>query len=388
LQYSLEKQLRKVDHCQGGVVSEELVPKELFKEIRLEFGTDSCLSEQWYYQYLKVDYYFEDEGAVVCKFKVPILSEETYLNYWINTFPVKKGEVMLRVHHDVKAALGTSQGTLFYENADCVGRNPVVCPPGLIFDQEQENCVHAMIIGNDLGKEACSVHVSTFDQSHTLLAVGRNMFAVYVRDITYSYRCPGQKGIQGKLSEGMYILVLDPSCIFDTQEWYLEGLTYHEKLSSLNYSRIKFPSFPKLTLNWSRPALEYMEAKGHNTHHFSSVGVLPTLAEEPIYEKAARHPIAFYLKWTLIGTCVLSFIALLISYLCCGNRLTPLCRKIRNRRVARQLIRFCRSNPLVDPANPDAENPKSEMEIPDVTPVTAPDAPHSFVHCSTGVQTG
>jgi hypothetical protein len=78
LQNSLEKQFRRADHCQGGIVSDELIPRELFKEIRVEFGTDSTLADQWYYQYLKVDYYFEEDNAVIGKFKIPILTTETY----------------------------------------------------------------------------------------------------------------------------------------------------------------------------------------------------------------------------------------------------------------------------------------------------------------------
>ena len=402
LRHSVEAQHRRVDHCQGGIVSEDLIPRNFFSKLRQEFGTESSLSDQWYYQHLKVGYYFERDGSVVCKILVPILKAETYLDFWINTFPIRKDEAILRVHHDVKVALGTSGGTLFFQNDNCIGQSPIVCQPGLIFGQEHELCLRAMVLGDDLGKESCSVHVSTFDQGHTLFAVGRNIYAVYTEDVTYSYRCQGQKGVRGILQEGVYLISLDSSCIFDTQDWYLEGITYHERTTYLNYSKVKFPQFPKLTLNWTKPILTFMETRGQKTHRLPDIKAVPTVAEEPLHEKVAKHPIAITVMWISIALCLLAFIAI---YCCCDRRFSPICQKLKNRQIPnrREIIHAWYNNPAAhsleaedNPGRTDIVNTAENstpifpsFPEPSSSALTSPAANNSLPsRCSTGVQAG
>ena len=328
---ALDKQKRRIDHCQGGIVSEELVPNS-FNDLRKELGVEKVLPNSWYYQNLKVDYYFEDRGAVVCKIQVPTIHDEQYLLYQINTFPVRKDDLVLRVYHDVQVAIGTSNGLVFYAD-NCMGQQPQVCHPGLVLDRDQESCVRAMAHGSDQGKQSCPVHVSTIDRSHSLMGVGRNLFAVYMKDVSYSYRCPGERNVLGDLVEGLYVILLEARCVFDTQEWFLEGMEHRTHQSTLNLTQVQFPTFPELSLNWTVPVKQYMAEEGINEHKVEKIEFVPTVAPPP---PMSTPP--FFSSTTLsIMWGAIAFILLIFILFCCfgDQRFRNPCSKRIQRRTHR-----------------------------------------------------
>lgn len=271
------RQQRILDHCQGGMVTEELVPRTFFQDLEYGIKDEQILSDEWYYRSLKVDFYFEQPDSIICKIKIPLINSESFLFHQINTFAVRRGNLTLRILHNLNVAVGTTSGSLFYAE-NCIGRDPRVCQAGLVFDARQERCARGMITGSSEQKKECPVHVSTIDQTNSLLDAGENVFAVYVKGVEYSYRCPETTSEVGHLDEGLYVVKIDPGCLFDAGDWEIRGMKMHREIY-LNFTiSLNLPSFSHLSSNWSLQVSESLQLERLQEKHIEDVEELSTFS--------------------------------------------------------------------------------------------------------------
>ena len=100
--------------CEAGDVTEELIPRSYLNEVDVTRVNGEPLGVSWYYQYLKVDRYFENDGFATCVIEIPLTQSEPFLSEPIFTYPIKRGEGVIQIHHNVWVALGTITGGIFY----------------------------------------------------------------------------------------------------------------------------------------------------------------------------------------------------------------------------------------------------------------------------------
>ena len=242
--------------CEIGSVTDELLPLPLLMSINERNGNQDALPYEWYYRTLKVETMFRDEeGRFVCKYTVPLLSNENYIAYNLHTYPVfhANNSFAVRLYHDVYVAIGTHTGELFYPE-QCKGIGPVVCHAGLRYDKSRELCVRGLITGSAENQKYCPISIfKSIDNSQSVKEVTRNKFVVHTSQERYSYRCPNEKPKIGEFSYGTYIVEIDANCVLDTNYWMIEGLTYHEIYQYFNITTIEIPDVPILSeSNWNK----------------------------------------------------------------------------------------------------------------------------------------
>ena len=172
--------------CQAGVVTEDLLPRPLLNKLSTFTEHGLALENDWYYHHLTVNKYFVQNERFVCRIDIPLVYPEPFLYRPIHTYPTRKGEMLLRIFHDVTAVVGTISGKLFYAN-QCVGREPKVCHAGMVFPKGQEECVRGMISNDSKLKAKCSLHASKFQDFTNILlepCVSRH-FAWMIRPLNY-----------------------------------------------------------------------------------------------------------------------------------------------------------------------------------------------------------
>ena len=73
-----------------------------------------------------------------------------------------------------------------------------------------------------------------------------NVFAVHTPSVNYHYQCDQNLPSAGQISEGIYLIKLDPGCTLSTEIWYVKGLIFGIKVCPLNNG-------DPLQLQWSLP---------------------------------------------------------------------------------------------------------------------------------------
>jgi hypothetical protein len=132
-------------------------------------------------------------------------------------------------------------------------------------------------------------------------------------------------------------------CFFDADDWYLEGLEYQTRRTSLNVSSISFPSFPKLNVNFTIPIHKYLRDSGAQERIVHHMEALPTLAVKTV--KGNHSP--DYIKY-LLGIVLGVMVVCLILYCYCGSRIL---QRMRRLGLSNQLGVV---NPVIDPETVDS----------------------------------
>ena len=312
--------------CQAGLVTEDLLPRSFLRKLSTVTNHGLPLSDEWYFQHLTVTKYFEQNGKFICRIDIPLVSIEPFLFRPIYTYPTRKGNMLVRIFHDATAVIGTTSGKLFYAN-QCMGTEPRVCLAGMIFSKDQEECVRGIVNGDQHLKSMCAVHASkTIDFTNVLLELGHNVYVIYSLPCNYLYRCPGQIERTGSLTEGLHIIEINDLCVFDTDDWMLEGTLQVVSRTRLNVSHFELPEFPHLQPH----SLAKMEYFLNETPHQSSAVKFDRLDQikwQPI-DKGYRNK---QITWVTYLSSVAGFVLVVLMmlgcvYCCCCS---SICFKLR-----------------------------------------------------------
>jgi hypothetical protein len=206
-----------------GKVTEDVIAPAFLQEVLNSVRNHKQLPLYWYYQALHVDYIFEYDDQLICKVHIPILDDEVFTLYNVQSFPIKGSSPndYLRVYHDVQIALSSVNGDVLFTE-DCIGTKPVVSSAAARFDVDNFQCIHGLLLNDDVRQKTCPVeHLSSIDPSYSIKEIGYNKFVGFTGDNSYIYRCPNAKPQLGKLLSGVYLIEIDPECALDTPSFLI-----------------------------------------------------------------------------------------------------------------------------------------------------------------------
>lgn len=293
------RQLRKAEMrrvtCQMLQVTEEVLPVDVLQNIITSAPQNQkVLPAEWYYQALKVEYMFVQDNMDVCKVHIPLLFKEEFIRYSIKTFPVLNSETegYVQIYHDVNVAASTTNDVIMFPD-NCIGRTPVVCHNGALFDQNQFSCIQGLLSNDNVKLSACSlVYYTQYDPALRLQEIGFNTYVDFMKDGTYYYRCEGKRPQSGQIKRGAYIIEVDNGCTLDTTDFLIQGI---DKISKNYMFNVTPPEIVDISiindLPWQNLSA-YMRAVPHLTKL-----ELPSIAEIPkVMDSGIEHVVAKYLS--------------------------------------------------------------------------------------------
>jgi len=219
--------------CESDSISEVVVsPSLLTKLIKVE----DILS---YYQYLHTDKLMRYNNTLFCVVNVPMFKSEPDQLYVVETYPTCTADSCHCIYHNEKMVINPLTETLYFPET-CLGYHPLACRPSVEFPSATQPCLHGLINGDPRLQAQCPI---TVYRDHPLPLPGRmpgeNQFAIATPDTTYRYLCPEQRPCTGSLSNGVYLITIDPGCALDANLWRLTGRTHK------TYYATQPKSFPK-----------------------------------------------------------------------------------------------------------------------------------------------
>jgi len=206
--------------CESDSISEIVVPPPLLSVL---IKREDVLP---YYQYLHTDKMMRYNDTLYCVVNVPTFKIEPDQLYVVETYPICTIDSCHRLYHNEKMVINPLTETLYFPET-CLGYHPLACRPSVEFPSATQPCLHGLINGDPQLQSQCPI---TVYRDHPLPLPGRmpgeNRFAVATPDTTYRYLCPDQRPRTGTLTNGVYLITIDPGCAMDANLWRLSGRTH------------------------------------------------------------------------------------------------------------------------------------------------------------------
>ncbi len=113
---------------------------------------------EWYYQHLEVKPIFSEQDNLLYQVTIPLIHDEQYLQYNIQTFPVpyKNSEMSAKLEISGHVGFNTQTGDLFLPMF-CIGMHPTVCRSGPVYQSGRLNCITGILTGVKSPTEYCTV---------------------------------------------------------------------------------------------------------------------------------------------------------------------------------------------------------------------------------------
>ena len=212
---------------EGRLTENLLPPHELQGILRLatQQGYQCVETVEWYYEHIKVEPVWRNGENLLYRLAIPLLDPKRYLIYEIQAFPFPLTNTSYSVAIETNSIYGldTITGGLFIPQC-CLGRDPVVCQTGPIYDDEQLQCPRGLILGQSKLTRACTVRISTGVTTSLITQIDVNSYVLSTWGENIILRCPGKNEQIIPLSLGVCNITCPPDCTISGKHWTANGV--------------------------------------------------------------------------------------------------------------------------------------------------------------------
>ena len=231
--------------CESRIVTEQLIPSGMIRDILASGWNHQKIDPITYYAYIQVRKITEVEGKVYCVLRAPMFTHDRQTQITVITVPTCSAGNCLKLYQPQPFVISYTTEELYYPN-ECFGPTPKACRPGIKYDKKQLPCLHGLINGDSTQQTQCPITVyKNKPPPQPIATVTLNRYIVSTEETLYHYRCPQKAPRTGTLMQGSYVIDVEPSCIFDTTSWMLQGIPVRD----IQYNRTVLPPRP-LDLAW------------------------------------------------------------------------------------------------------------------------------------------
>ena len=236
--------------CEARIVSERLIPVTVMSDILRTGENGLDVPIRGYYAYVDVTKIIEYDEQLICVLRAPLFENASPMQLTIHTFPICDSGKCVQIHQPEPFVINYDTEEIYFPNT-CRGPKPQACLPGVRYDKNQQLCLHGLSTDDRVQQQQCPVTLFDHVPPPGRIVTGSlNRFVLRTEKARYHYRCPSERPTVGSLSEGTYIINIEPNCVFDTPFWMLQGVpvqnfNYSESIAAprpLNLSWFKLPA--------------------------------------------------------------------------------------------------------------------------------------------------
>ena len=228
LDEALYREVRALDSMREGLragrLAEEVFPPSLFQEAFQEARSHGLrpMVLEWYYEHTSVQLMLVEDGKLVYRVPLPLVKEEHYLSYKIQSWGVTNGtDIMKTIKTQKDIAIHTSEGYYFVPKS-CYGRGPQMCRTGAIYTQGAYRCAMGIIASHKPDSDSCTYKKETLTSTRAEeIDPGRFILQTLGEDFTIS--CRGQQQEKRSIRYGTYELLVKGGCRVKGANWLIEG---------------------------------------------------------------------------------------------------------------------------------------------------------------------
>lgn len=210
--------------CEGRIVTEQVLPIEMVKQILAVGDNQAPVTPEAYYAYVKVEKITTLDEQIICILQAPLFSSSTQYLSTIKTFPKCNQEKCLQIHQPDPFILDFETEDLYFPD-ECHGPIPQACRPGVVYDKTQQPCLHGLINHDPTQQIQCPVtYYATPPPPGAIITTIINRYLITTTKTLYHYKCPRVSPEAGPLKAGTYLIDVDPHCVLDAGQWMIRGL--------------------------------------------------------------------------------------------------------------------------------------------------------------------
>ena len=231
-----------------GYLTEFILPKRHLRHIlsRASGMGLSSLSEDYYYQFIRIDPLWEDESRLVFRATLPFVDNNKYIRYNILSFPVPGNApnttIKLKVKSDV--ALDTRSGHLFYpQGSRCFGLNPTICNHNAFYRGESIACYKGIISGQEELRQHCHVDIGFKITNTHIESVGLNSYILVSPGEIMYLNCVGEKGRSFNVRPGVFVMHVHSNCQLQGDAWSVSGVVIRNSNVHVTYDPLDIEPF-------------------------------------------------------------------------------------------------------------------------------------------------
>ncbi len=211
-----------------GHLTEDLLPPETLEDIlqqAIAQGYKVMTQLEWYYQHLEVKPIFSEQDNLLYQVTIPLIHDEQYLQYSIQTFPVpyKNSEMSAKLEISGHVGFNTQTGDLFLPKF-CIGMHPTVCRSGPVYQSGRLNCIRGILNGVKSQTEYCTVQVTKGRNETEVQEVDVNTYVITTWGKSLIERCASQNEKAYELKPDTYIVTVKYTCSVMGQSWAIHGI--------------------------------------------------------------------------------------------------------------------------------------------------------------------
>ena len=212
---------RLVEALEGGRLTEQLLPPSVLKDV---LGADAqtamggvALGSTWYYQYCDISFLMAEKEQYVYRVQLPLATGHDIFYYELTAFPVpylpgKRRRAIVKP----RVGYNTQTGQLF-EPAVCMGHDPIVCVPTVLYSDSRYRCEQGLITGFTPDKTQCDIQELQNNYSEQYEVQGQTVLVTEGEDVSLS--CPGMSPQRVHLDRGTYTTIVPSSCKLTGKGW-------------------------------------------------------------------------------------------------------------------------------------------------------------------------
>lgn len=332
-----DRYLRQRASLEIGRLTEELLPPTLLGAI-LSQGVEQkyhAVDLTWYYQFVEVNPVWGNSDTLVYSAKLPLVDDINYLHYLLRSWPTPYNSSGLSAQIEDIGDIGfDTEGGGMFQPHSCIGREPMICRTGPIFDLTRMQCPRGILTGDNKERTMCKVTIRRMLESQTRIdEVDLGEFVVVSWGEPYSVHCQGLGERRETLPPGVYYVMVPDICTVKGRGWTVSGITRKFVNTSLASEPLELPT--SLDVQWTLPEddvaklLNAMLTEKHVTSDLKPMEQLAELRLEPLRLKDpdlfsqldASHTL--YINFAFV---IVIIVTVCIAMYCCYIR----CACIRN----------------------------------------------------------
>lgn len=292
-----------------GHLTEDLLPPRTLEDIlnqAISQGYHIVTQLEWYYQHLEVKPIFSESDNLLYQVIIPLIDNEQYLQYKIQTFPVPYINSELSAKLEVPEHLGfnTETGELFLPQF-CQGENPSVCRSGPVYQSNRLQCPRGVLTGVKALNKYCTVEVVKGTNTTQITEIDINTYVMTTWGEIIIERCAGVNEKSYMLSANTYILKVCSTCSISGHNWAIHGIEEENINKHIRQEIITLPSKLNITKSLNKADLPQLFLHADKNVEMSAIQNVPIHLRSDLFRKGQLKQNKGHLTWIHLGVTML-----------------------------------------------------------------------------------
>lgn len=229
---SQDQYYQKRSDLELGTLTEHILPKTVLLRLlsKIKDSHFQPLPWTWYYENIVIQPMWQVDQTLVYTARLPFVSIDNYLMYYIQTFPVGVNMTSLKIIAEPFVAMDSVTNGLFLPQK-CQGREPIVCTSGPITRRPLFNCEYGIVTGHSDSIHDCLVDIQPHSKLPEIYSVphadGHYVIHTNTDDITLN--CPGNPSRSFLVSDGTYLIQVPAKCHINSEDWTLSNIYFGQE---------------------------------------------------------------------------------------------------------------------------------------------------------------